>query len=62
MPWCSFDRTHDRIITSFSRPWNESTDATSMRAYEVDKDGDVIVNIVVPHESDALEGEASDAG
>ena len=28
-----------------------------MRAYEVDKDGDVIVNIVVPHESDALEAQ-----
>ena len=27
----------------------------SMRAYEVDKDGEVIVTIVVPHDSDALE-------
>ena len=30
-----------------------------MRAYEVDKDGDVIVNIVVPHESDALEAQGA---
>jgi len=29
-PWCSFDRTHDKTMKSFSRPWNASTLATSI--------------------------------
>jgi hypothetical protein len=46
-----------RILVAFTstynnRLWNE---LYSMRAYEVDKDGEVIVTIVVPHDSDALE-------
>ena len=35
MPWCSLDRTHDRMMKSFSRPWKESTDATSISWYSV---------------------------
>lgn len=30
IPWCSFERTQDIIIKSFSRPWKASTLATSM--------------------------------
>ena len=30
-----------------------------MRAYEVDKDGNAIVYIVVPHDSDALESQGA---
>mmetsp|Transcript_35460 Transcript_35460/g.99909 ORF Transcript_35460/g.99909 Transcript_35460/m.99909 type:complete len:237 (-) Transcript_35460:2142-2852(-) len=33
MPLCSLDRTHDRMMKSFSRPWKESTEATSTSRY-----------------------------
>lgn len=29
MPWCSLARTQDRMMKSFSRPWNASTLAIS---------------------------------
>ena len=30
MPWCSLERTQDRMMKSFSRPWKASTLATSI--------------------------------
>ncbi|KAK1700433.1 hypothetical protein BDP55DRAFT_642936 [Colletotrichum godetiae] len=29
MPWLSLERTHDKTMKSFSRPWKASTEATS---------------------------------
>jgi hypothetical protein len=50
-----------RILVAFTSPydsrlWNQ---LYSMRAYEVDKDGEAIVYITVPHESDALESQGA---
>lgn len=33
IPWRSFERTHERMMKSFSRPWKASTEATSTSAY-----------------------------
>ena len=50
-----------RILVAFTSPYDSRSwdEEFAMRAYEVDKDGDVIVNIVVPHESDALEAQGA---
>ena len=50
-----------RILVAFTSPydsrlWNQKY---SMRAYEVDKDGDSVVYITVPHDSDALESQGA---
>ena len=50
-----------RVLVAFTSPyysrlWNQKF---SMRAYEVDKDGNAIVYIVVPHDSDALESQGA---
>ena len=44
------------VLRYDSRLWNQKY---SMRAYEVDKDGDSVVYITVPHDSDALESQGA---
>lgn len=55
--WCSLDRTHDRMMKSFSRPWKESTDATSICSYRDCTQPALIVSVTA---GKASQGDSTD--
>ena len=50
-----------RVLVAFTSPYDNRVWNTkySMRAYEIDKDGNAIVYITVPHDSNALESQGA---